>query len=461
VHRAVVLLLTATLATSACREPPPRAQPAPKKSAVAEVPRIFLTWSREDTAKTLSIRTWSQAPLPQPRLLYDTEAAGGADGSWDHRAKVRARYIPEAERYVAAFELEGLEPARDYHFQLFSGDKAVGPARRFRSLADDDRPLRVAFGGDVDVGDESRATARRVATTDPDVVVLGGDLAYANGALAAVPRWDALFELLESELVRADGTLIPIVFGIGNHEVRWGLKDPRPTDAPFYFALFTDLTDGDKKSETYFARRLGPHAMLFNLDTGHISPWDGKQRRWLERQLKQHKATPWRIASYHVPLYPSVRPFDNGWSKKGREHWLALFDEHRLTVAFENHDHAIKRTVPLRGGRSHPEGTVYLGDGCWGAGARDPDPTRPYLAHAERGHHAWIADFTREGAHFRAVDHAGRVRDELKRGAPEVLPLQGWRASLPPRPEPAAPPPPPPPPTPAAAPPVTDAGATP
>jgi hypothetical protein len=49
-----------------------------------------------------------------------------------------------------------------------------------------------------------------------------------------------------------------------------------------------------------------------------------------------------------------------------REYWAPLFERYGVQIAFENHDHVYKRTVPLRSGAPHADGVVYIGDGSWG-----------------------------------------------------------------------------------------------
>src|SRR5690606_36292065 len=98
-----------------------------------------------------------------------------------------------------------------------------------------------------------------------------------------------------------------------------------------------------------FVRSLGGLASLVVLDTSHIQP-HAAQAAFLDDALVKARNKPFSFALYHVPLFPSVRHFDKGPSDEGRRHWLPLFDQHALTVAFENHDHALKRTPPLKGG---------------------------------------------------------------------------------------------------------------
>jgi hypothetical protein len=117
-------------------------------------------------------------------------------------------------------------------------------------------------------------------------------------------------------------------------------------------------------------------------------------------------------AIYHVPLFPSVRNPNGEYETRGRTYWMPLFDQYGLDVAFENHDHALKRTKLLKGGVEDPAGTLYLGDGCFG---QDPrvinNGSSPYMAFAKQAGHVWIVDVTKEGITYRALGRDGEELD--------------------------------------------------
>ena len=77
------------------------------------------------------------------------------------------------------------------------------------------------------------------------------------------------------------------------------------------------------------------------------------------------------IPVYHIPAYPSVRDFTGPRSKDVRNYWLPLFEEHNIKLAFENHDHAYKRTFPIRRNEINDKGIVFVGDGAWGVRIRE------------------------------------------------------------------------------------------
>jgi hypothetical protein len=85
-----------------------------------------------------------------------------------------------------------------------------------------------------------------------------------------------------------------------------------------------------------------------------------------------------RIPGLSRAGWPSYRSDKVGESGKInhliREHWCPLFDEYGVQLAFEHHDHAYKRTYPIRKGTVDPRGVVYLGDGAWGVTVRKRMP---------------------------------------------------------------------------------------
>ena len=81
--------------------------------------------------------------------------------------------------------------------------------------------------------------------------------------------------------------------------------------------------------------------------------------------------------------------------------------------------HTFKRTHPLKGGKVHPNGTVYLGDGYWGIEngltAKNQKPLlrlpHPLIAIGGLRYHTWRMDVGRIGCEGRVggVGGVGRV----------------------------------------------------
>jgi len=165
------------------------------------------------------------------------------------------------------------------------------------------------------------------------------------------------------------GALIPMILAIGNHEA--GGYDEIKTPAPFYLTWFPQAGTGKMdERKSYHVHRIA-NTTILALDSGlDIYPDDPQQIDLMKRELSAPNYYN-RIALYHVPLYPSIRAYDNSVSAAARDAWIPIFDDYSLTVAFENHDHAYKRSKLLKHGKENVNGTLYSGDGCWGV-----DPNR-------------------------------------------------------------------------------------
>lgn len=391
-------------------------------TAEPAVARTFLTVDGVDPSTTASVRHWcgvAHAALQARVRRVDDVAAEGDAGASAAAATVHAATVVAvagAPRFVHRVALSGLVPGATYAVVLVDGDVVVAPERRFRALPARGA-VRVVVGGDVMPTVESRALAAHALRRDPDLLVLGGDLAYDNGDPAEVALVDDFVAFLVDATTTAEPTprLVPVVAAIGNHEA---LRDmdlavrPRALHgAPFYDALFLD---GRASAATYRAVLLSDVAALLLLDSGHVEPHAGAQTAWLDATLALTGRRPFRLAAYHTPLYPSVRPMADLHAVAGRAAWEHRFVAGGVAAAFEHHDHALKRTRPLVAGRDAADGVVYLGDGSFG---RPPRAVRADLddrfVTALAAMHVWVVDVRADHASARAIGPTGDVLDEV------------------------------------------------
>ncbi len=307
------------------------------------------------------------------------------------------------------------------------------------------------MGGDVRANEDSRRLTRQAVRFDPDFVLWGGDLAYANGDERNIDRWHEFLDVVMREMVTPDGRTVPVVMGIGNHEVRGGYYDrndhelrkelaPYTQDdasrlriAPYYYRL-----SAFPGQPGYGALDFGDYLSVLLLDTDHSNPIAGEQTRWLRKALADRVG---RVAHvlpvYHVGAYPSARHWDGDVHRRVREHWSPLFDRHRIPMVFEQHDHTYKRTWPIREGRIDPRGVVYMGDGAWGVGVRG-------IGRNHEGEKAWYLDRVASQSHaimltlqgnyqgLVVVNEQGRIIDEYPRTSlrDDLLP-EAERSSIP------------------------------
>jgi hypothetical protein len=123
----------------------------------------------------------------------------------------------------------------------------------------------------------------------------------------------------------------------------------------------------------------------------------------MNNNFSKHTNDMFRFASYHVPLYPSFYDPEVPASVLLRNNWLDIFDRYYLDVAFENHEHTLKKSKLLRNHQVvDSSGTIYIGDGNWGTVSRPP-VDRWYLEAARAVNHVWAVTLNEQTASFKAL----------------------------------------------------------
>ena len=275
------------------------------------------------------------------------------------------------------------------------------------------KPIRFAVGGDAyhENGEPFEEMAKMVASKSPQFVLLGGDIAYSvkdkRQGTDNFDRWLAFLQAWSKLMKDPNGCLIPLVPTIGNHEVV-GYYEQTPEQAKFFYSLFAC-----PGPQGYKLLLFGKYMAINILDTNHTHPIGGEQTTWLRDALRQSYSYLHRFAIYHVPAYPSVRYFRMRESCAVRRHWVPLFERYSLHAAFENHDHAYKRTHPLVDGSENARGVVYIGDGSWGVKPRIPKKASrtSYLAKTKSRRQFILVELTNEQRSYQSISSDDEVID--------------------------------------------------
>ncbi len=323
---------------------------------------LYLTWQHDPT-NTMMIHWHGEEN--QTRVPYRRKG----DEVWKIQEGI-AETLPYSKKLVHTVELLDLNADTEYEFCVKEG------IYRFRTLPSAlTRSVRFVIGGDayyhLNVFKKMNAL---IAQQNPDFVVVGGDIAYTCGVpfwmtnrKTALKRWRVFLSEWKKTLVTRDGRMIPLIPVIGNHDVKASSLGNSQSEYLFY-ALFAF----PKQGIAFRAIDAGNYLSLFLLDSGHSCHVGGMQAEWLKRTLALKENQEYKIAAYHVGAYPSFYPFSNDTAKAIRKEWSYLFERYHLTAAFEHHNHAYKRTFPLKSEKIDPDGVVYIGDGSWGISPREP-----------------------------------------------------------------------------------------
>jgi hypothetical protein len=367
------------------------------------------------------------------------EVAGAADaaasrvvgGAGKKYSTTHATYGFYESEFVHHVRLNGLQPASAYTYraggQLVAGassgtllaQEAYSAYKSFRTpLAPGSRePVRFAIVGDLGQTADSLSTVHEVRNTtrvdfsavgkgvEPSLMMLVGDLSYADGY---GPRWDSWGDLMSPVLSE-----LPLVAFSGNHEVEedsvtretfvhFRKRFPMPEVAPEQTAPAGSMSWSNYDLDTtydygssYFSFDVGMvHAVCLNAYTH--SEVGSTQYAWLERDLAavDRRATPWVLVFAHAPWYNSnqIHQADAELATTRMKAAMEpLLHQHQVAAVWAGHVHAYERTHPVyREARDDAAGTVYvtIGDGGNREGLYDHwDAAAPEWVAVQNGQH--------------------------------------------------------------------------
>jgi hypothetical protein len=365
---------------------------------------LYLTWMHDPTT-TMTIQWHTTTSDPLSHVEYRKKGMK----EWQQKEGVYT-LVPKTNLLVHTVELDELEPGGDYQFRLV-GKKNV---YRFKTLPQTlSHPVRFVIGGDAYFYlSVLRKMNQRIAACDPDFVVVGGDIAYTNGRRAIykgkgweIKRWRTFLKEWKQQMVTSDGRLIPILPVLGNHDIKATTLVPMQQ----HF-LFFDLFAMPEKGTPYRVFDAGKYLSLFLLDSGHSFHVDGLQSNWLKQGLSDRENMAYKMAVYHIAGFPSVYPYRSNNAKQIRNSWSPLFERYHLNIAFEHHNHAYKRTYPIKEDKISPDGVIYMGDGSWGVTPRKPKKMW-YLANAAQANAVCVVTLSPELSMVEALNIQGEVID--------------------------------------------------
>jgi hypothetical protein len=329
---------------------------------------FYLTWTEDPT--TTMVVDWHLDEVNPTTLFFRRKGTE----KW-HSFESDVLPYPFSPRYVHRVGLQGLRSNTEYELRFADAESIY----YFRTLPKNlnNKSLKIAIGGDSMHRKEWFEKTNRVVTSyDPDFVIIGGDMAYENGLAENIQRIYDWFDAYKNTLVTEDNRIIPCIVAVGNHEVVGGYykqhegyqqtNEFRRRIAPYFYGLFAF-----PGQPGYNVLDFGKYLSLIILDTEHSNPIEGVQTEWLKTTLESRKNIMHKIPIYHVPAFPSVRDYNGTTQTMVRNIWPPIFEENGVRIAFENHDHAYKRTFPIKGQQIDETGIVYVGDGSWGVQQRE------------------------------------------------------------------------------------------
>lgn len=273
-----------------------------------------------------------------------------------------------------------------------------------------DATTRIAYVADMGTDANASAILAAMVRAKPDLVVIGGDLSYANGKPAI---WNEWFDLMQPLAAN-----VPMMPAYGNHEDYCEEPDfslhhcgPEPNGWHAHFAL----PNGEK---LYYAFDWGPVRFTV-LDTEAYESGEpftdaDEQEEYLNSSLDEADGR-WNVVTYHRPLRTTNAR--EGLASDGARVALEPLLAGRADLVLQAHLHAYERSKP-------ENGTVFVTSGGGGRALYGNwSAEEPWVAKRAAEFHFLLIEASPTAIDVHALRPDGSTLDRftLERAAPPKL----------------------------------------
>ena len=316
----------------------------PRPSVIPD--RVVLTWTGNPaTSQAVTWRTDATVTEAFAEIAVADPSPDFTRGAQAVRAHTQPLRGESGAAHYHSVEFVDLRPATLYAYRVGSRGN-WSEWFQFRTASNGPRPFSCIYFGDAQNHILSlwSRTIRAAFAEAPRAAFMihAGDLvSHANRDR----EWGEWF--------RAGGWFHAVTPGIpvpGNHEYSFGglSRHWRPQ-----FALPTTGVAGLEET-VYHVDYQGVRVVALNSNEKVA-----EQREWLEGVLSDNPQR-WTFVTFHHPVFSSAKGRNN---KDVRRHWKPLFDQYRVDLVLQGHDHiyARGRNLPLGvSARDQESGTVYV-----------------------------------------------------------------------------------------------------
>ncbi|KAL6535047.1 Purple acid phosphatase 15 [Orobanche minor] len=278
--------------------------------------------------------------------------------------------------------LTGLEPNTLYYYRC--GDPSI-PAMSaiyyFKTMpisSPKSYPSRIAVMGDLGLTYNSTSTIEHLTSNKPDLILLVGDVCYANLYLTNgtgsdcysclfpdtpihetyQPRWDYWGRFMQPVMSK-----IPVMMVQGNHEIEEQAENR--TFASYTSRFAFPYKESGSSSPFYYSFDAG--GIHFVVLGGYVAyNRSDDQYKWLQKDLAKvdREVTPWLVATWHPPWYTTY----TAHYREAECMKVAMEDllyQYGVDIVFNGHVHAYERSNRVYKYTLDPCGPVYIaiGDG--------------------------------------------------------------------------------------------------
>ena len=302
------------------------------------------------------------------------------ESTWQTQAVNTTRKFSSMDNYFV--RLTGLTADSKVYFSICDQD-GCGDRFWFKTAPTDNQPYVFVAGGDTRTGWTNRQQGNAlISKIRPLFIMHGGDFTNSNN-LSEMQQWLTDWALTYSPDTldgKAYKRIYPLIPTHGNHE------DNNYSTLCQVFGVDYNQDGQCNAHDAYAAFNVGANLRTYTLNSqfknSGMSSYATAQNAWLSNDLSANAtATTWRIAQYHKPMFPHY----SGKTDNVILHdwWANDFYNHGMNLVVESDTHINKITQAIKPSGSGfvattDGGTVYVGEGSWGAPARSANAPRDW-----------------------------------------------------------------------------------
>ncbi|OIT01493.1 PREDICTED: purple acid phosphatase 22-like [Nicotiana attenuata] len=323
--------------------------------------------------------TWITSDKHAKSIVEYGTSPGNYQSSSMTGERTSYRYFFYSSGEIHHVTIGPLEPNTTYYYRCGGS----GPEFSFKTPPST-FPIEFAVAGDLGQTEWTASTLQHIGGKDYDVLLLPGDLSYAD---TQQPLWDSFGRLVEPYASKR-----PWMVTQGNHEI-----EIFPIIYPHGFKAYNSrwlmpYQESSSTSNLYYSFNVvGCHVVMLGSYTDFDA--DSDQYKWLQADLAKvdRVKTPWIFALIHAPWYNS-NAAHKGEGESMRKSMEEVLYKARVDVVFAGHVHAYERFTRVYNNKADPCGPIYvtIGDGGNREGLammfEKPSPSISVFREASFGH---------------------------------------------------------------------------
>ncbi len=333
-------LLTPAIAhEDGSHDPPPKMEVAEQHKPTVLPDRVVLTWSGDPRhTQDVSWRTSSDVKQSFVEFAVATEGPYFVENAQRINATTAPFDSDLGTYHLHTAQIRALAPSTKYAYRVGDGNN-WSEWFHFTTASNQQTPFSFIYFGDAqnDVRSMWSRIIREAQADAPRAAFMlhAGDLVNVANRDNEWGEWFGGGHWLNA--------MMPSIATPGNHEYSKktvevdGEKKTTRTLSRHWQPTFSFPQNGPEglKESVYWIDYNGVRFISLNSNEQHEI-----QAEWVKQVLKANPHR-WTIVTFHHPMYSSAKGRDN---VELRKLWKPIFDEHRVDLVLQGHDHSYART---------------------------------------------------------------------------------------------------------------------